>query len=464
MASTSQPSMNTQESYPFKSAHFDPVQISGTHVQHLLRKHIRFATASSLWCISIEGFKTSQNYLNGDSSLATALDNLELTRESKERRVDVFFGWLRNSANISLSLPMFLRLAEDTAIPPQFIEVLSSNNGCYASSQVIDESSDIYFKMPWGPYFNGTAYFGYHIYTRRAIALSLFDRTMHDDFIEIYSKGGSSATDPLAVLSLLIIESRKHLEGERRKVDDIVVKRESETGTTFINVRDQIVAPIEAYASLYNRVQDTNQHVMYFERTVEFQVGLVHFLIQQHDALTKIRFDASADSSERIRVKVGAQRVTDSLNMSATLIEQMLEQVRTLAARIKIQIALVEGRFNQYNSENTVSIARETRRDSVSMKTIAALTMVFLPGTFTSALFSMTFFNADPVEAGGDLRVSSSWWIYAAVTIPLTIAVLMCWILWIRYRGDGLGITQSGFLRHNVMWLKGKVTRNHKRS
>jgi hypothetical protein len=62
------------------------------------------------------------------------------------------------------------------------------------------------------------------------------------------------------------------------------------------------------------------------------------------------------------------------------------------------------------------------------MITIAAVTMVFLPGTFVSAILSTTFFDYD--DAG--LRVSDKWWILPTATIPLTIVVFAVWTYW-RY-------------------------------
>jgi membrane protein implicated in regulation of membrane protease activity len=64
------------------------------------------------------------------------------------------------------------------------------------------------------------------------------------------------------------------------------------------------------------------------------------------------------------------------------------------------------------------------------MITIAAITMIFLPGTFISAILSTTFF--DYAETG--LRVSGKWWVLLAVTIPLTIVVFVVWLLWLRFR------------------------------
>jgi hypothetical protein len=62
------------------------------------------------------------------------------------------------------------------------------------------------------------------------------------------------------------------------------------------------------------------------------------------------------------------------------------------------------------------------------MITIAAVTMLFLPGTFISAILSTTFF--DYGENG--LSVSKKWWILPAASIPLTLVVCGVWLGW-RY-------------------------------
>lgn len=55
------------------------------------------------------------------------------------------------------------------------------------------------------------------------------------------------------------------------------------------------------------------------------------------------------------------------------------------------------------------------------MKTIAALTMVFLPGTFISSIFGLKFV--------GDAQ----WWLYIAITLPMTAVVAMTWWFWTSY-------------------------------
>jgi hypothetical protein len=87
-----------------------------------------------------------------------------------------------------------------------------------------------------------------------------------------------------------------------------------------------------------------------------------------------------------------------------------------------------ESKTNTQIATSTAEVARQTQRDSASMITIAAVTMLFLPGTFISAILSTTFF-----DYGDDgLHVSTRWWILLATTIPLTIVVFVIWLGW-RY-------------------------------
>ncbi|EUC40135.1 hypothetical protein COCMIDRAFT_9931 [Bipolaris oryzae ATCC 44560] len=65
--------------------------------------------------------------------------------------------------------------------------------------------------------------------------------------------------------------------------------------------------------------------------------------------------------------------------------------------------------------------------DNAVMKSITLLTMIFLPATFISALFSTTFFSFE--ENGW--QFSHMFWIYWVVVIPLTITVVLGWWWWI---------------------------------
>ncbi|KAF7590823.1 hypothetical protein BBP40_002346 [Aspergillus hancockii] len=77
------------------------------------------------------------------------------------------------------------------------------------------------------------------------------------------------------------------------------------------------------------------------------------------------------------------------------------------------------------NSSRDVAIAAS--RDGAVMRTIAAVTMFFLPATFTATFFSTSFFD---FHVGRHERVYSWWiWLYFLVTVILTGMVLGCWFV-----------------------------------
>jgi len=60
--------------------------------------------------------------------------------------------------------------------------------------------------------------------------------------------------------------------------------------------------------------------------------------------------------------------------------------------------------------------------DSMSMKTIAIMTMGFLPATFYAALFSVPSLQWDQPSI-----IGSRFWVYWAFTIPTTMLVFVVW-------------------------------------
>ncbi|KAI1093638.1 hypothetical protein F5B19DRAFT_114625 [Rostrohypoxylon terebratum] len=74
-------------------------------------------------------------------------------------------------------------------------------------------------------------------------------------------------------------------------------------------------------------------------------------------------------------------------------------------------------------SEVSVELTKAAKIDSSSMKVIAVMTMVFLPGTFFATLFAVPSLNWN-----GDDIVGENFWMYWAFTIPFTVLVIVLWL------------------------------------
>lgn len=99
-------------------------------------------------------------------------------------------------------------------------------------------------------------------------------------------------------------------------------------------------------------------------------------------------------------------------------------------------IAQRESKLNFQMAADQRKLAHASKRDSTAQKTIALLGAVFLPGAYLASVFSMTFFNFQNSDDPDNPTpvVSSQFWIYWAVSIPLTISIVGIWWVWERRR------------------------------
>ncbi len=85
---------------------------------------------------------------------------------------------------------------------------------------------------------------------------------------------------------------------------------------------------------------------------------------------------------------------------------------------------------------STHQIAHASYRDSSSMKTLAIVTMFFLPGNFVSAMFSMPMFEwakADPASSSIGVGLLPQFGLYWVITLPLTLATFCLYFTWLLH-------------------------------
>ncbi|KAI3526908.1 hypothetical protein CSPX01_17387 [Colletotrichum filicis] len=119
---------------------------------------------------------------------------------------------------------------------------------------------------------------------------------------------------------------------------------------------------------------------------------------------------------------------------------------RMSEARCRAQIDIIYSKMAQEDNVLNARMAVASSRDSSSMKALAVITAVFLPGEFLGTLFGMSMFDwqasgedADSSDNGGGTStnpkdpipvLSHLFWVYWATVIPLTIGILVAWRAW----------------------------------
>ena len=85
----------------------------------------------------------------------------------------------------------------------------------------------------------------------------------------------------------------------------------------------------------------------------------------------------------------------------------------------------------------TKDISLSSQRDASSMKTLAVVTMFFLPGSFISALFSTPCFDWDVVDLtlkNIGVPITPQFHLYWAITIPLTVLTFLLYFYWLWFQ------------------------------
>ncbi|KAF4122451.1 hypothetical protein GMORB2_7443 [Geosmithia morbida] len=133
-----------------------------------------------------------------------------------------------------------------------------------------------------------------------------------------------------------------------------------------------------------------------------------------------------------------------------------LETERRMAeARCRAQIDIIYSRMAQEDNALNARMAVTSSRDSASMKALAVITAVFLPGEFIGTLFGMSMFDwLAPSEGSsssgasklrkrygssngggssdehGNEILSRQFWVYWIICIPLTLIIIASWRAW----------------------------------
>ncbi|KAH6850236.1 hypothetical protein B0I37DRAFT_413649 [Chaetomium sp. MPI-CAGE-AT-0009] len=128
-----------------------------------------------------------------------------------------------------------------------------------------------------------------------------------------------------------------------------------------------------------------------------------------------------------------------------------LERLTIQRAALYNIIAQKESKLGLTMAGEQRRLAHASKRDSTSMKILSLLGAIFLPATYLASIFGMTFFNFVP-DGGNEPSppttgntsaaeppppwnpVSPLLWIYFAITIPITLVIVIGWRWWDRRR------------------------------
>ncbi|KAI0470096.1 hypothetical protein GGR56DRAFT_152647 [Xylariaceae sp. FL0804] len=167
---------------------------------------------------------------------------------------------------------------------------------------------------------------------------------------------------------------------------------------------------------------------------------------------------------------VGDTGLSTDSTMMEEILESMVKKVKLcgIYARLyldRARIGVNEGlaAINQRDSELNLQIAQASHSDNRSLRTIQILSIVFLPGSFVSSIFGMGFFTTSRDGAGGTNTFAAAplWWLYFAVSVPLTLVVVILMLYYQRRdrSKNAVALARGGSTANDLealTWVKGR--------
>ncbi|KAI0555874.1 hypothetical protein F4679DRAFT_520150 [Xylaria curta] len=187
--------------------------------------------------------------------------------------------------------------------------------------------------------------------------------------------------------------------------------------------------------------------------TLRWMERAVKLLIQVGDELAARVNELNTKAASKGEPRADDDDDTDDMSFHWHEIRQYLDCIWRLCTsletdrrmselRCRAQIDIIYSKMAQEDNNLNARMAVASTRDSSSMKALAVITAIFLPGEYIGTLFGVSMFNwqkgtaGDPA-AGEDAAknlpsptIMPSFWIYWAFTIPLTLIILSSWRGW----------------------------------
>lgn len=198
-------------------------------------------------------------------------------------------------------------------------------------------------------------------------------------------------------------------------------------------IRDQI-RPIEKAPKPvgrpqpdYRRLHDIARHTVHITETLDVISQNIEQILRHHLRYTNTKnHNSTTDTMTESRRQQIFMDVHSRLEFAQSCLNSLRHRAIANEKRLQNEIQLAFNTVAQHDASLSVKISHAMMSDSTALKTLAFVTFIFLPPTFISSLFSMTFFNYD----NGVFSVAGEIWIYWAFAIPTTLVSTIVWQFW----------------------------------
>ncbi|KIX94292.1 uncharacterized protein Z520_10002 [Fonsecaea multimorphosa CBS 102226] len=333
------------------------------------------------------------------------------------------------TSRYGLKYSTWLKILSSCEIPPDAVQVLHENNGCWGAhtsfcsdvkgmscrtktpNDLLGETFCAYhIWMKPRPWWNEEHFvYARHDFHSRRKLLVVVGTSLDAQRQRVLSQF-RPATQPHLFSALLALATTwtKDLEEFVWEQDFSTQRLESDTGWSTVGHTQLKPLPREKLALRKDMIltKDALSHVV---RASESLDELYSFLSREVRAIP----------SDGYNVNLRPDQLKDAFVQQACKQWHQKSQAQGLIDRLDTQWKIVSALMAQHNNSLNYQIATDSRVDTIVMRRISFVTIAFLPATFLATFFSMSFFHV----TSDDLVASPAIWIYVVCAVPLTLAI-----------------------------------------
>lgn len=188
-----------------------------------------------------------------------------------------------------------------------------------------------------------------------------------------------------------------------------------------------------------SKLHDILRYVHSYMANLQIVLETLNFVKAEHEWYLQ-----NLDNTNHYRESPWSSTMRDGIEAQVFQIKVIIIWTTEVLKRTRILIDLVSrlsktfcvstdppkyfNRMSMINSRTHGRIAEETQKDAISMRTIAFVTMFFLPTTSVASFFDLSFLSE------GIFTQVRYVWIYFLVAIAMTTVVISLWYWWLQRR------------------------------
>jgi hypothetical protein len=191
---------------------------------------------------------------------------------------------------------------------------------------------------------------------------------------------------------------------------------------SIINKVDDHLAGLEG--SDRSKLKDLTKQLQIVSQNADSHIANAEVFLSTANAIQEMISRSNAVVEHKSRVR---QRTADAIQYAVFSMTKQRQWFWNYKARKDSTMNLVYNLVTQQDALNNLELAAEMKKDSTSMISIAIVTMVFLPGTFTASVFSAGIFENTEGRGLTDFSVTGLCWLWVVITVPITVGTMLCY-------------------------------------